>query len=182
MIRDDLIKMYCDVKRMHEQMQGLLANVKMEANLMDPSIIVDATYVLKRANEYIDGTRKDVNRALEHVQKLGCMIVMQQSDNKLVGEIASGYAQTKETPALPDREKNPEAYFELMAAMGVPDELANSGLIKPSFTGVGNFATKLAEDGIPLPSGLRHATMISSYTVAARAKAGIDLDVLASKV
>jgi hypothetical protein len=79
---------------------------------------------------------------------------------------------------VPDRERELEAYAQVMHALDVP----NTPLVRPSFSGIEAYITKLGEEGKPIPDALKHVRLVDRFTITTRARGGVDLDRLADIV
>lgn len=169
-----LIDLHKRAQTLHAEYYNALGDVRDEARKMKGAPVVDAVYVLKRSREIVDDTRKEINKCLDFIERIGCMIAL-QNEGHLEGDLAKGSGNVKQQPAIPNREDEPDKYFALMDALGIPRELSENRAIKPSFRGIGEFVEKLGAEGKPMPDGLQHARQVSSYTVHARLKPGIEL-------
>lgn len=181
-INQELLQTYSVARKHHQEVCTLRNHVEAACRSMDGGTIVDATYVLKRTSELADETRKEIDRTLVLVQKLGCLAVMHTTDDKLHGQIANGYGKSGQELIVPDKDKNPNEYLALMRAIGVTEEMAANPYIKPSWKDVAEFTSKLAEEGKPIPPGLEHVQHTTKFTVVATAKRGSDIDEVAPTV
>jgi hypothetical protein len=182
--REQLLQAYSEADDAHTKMHGVLATTQEALNTMNPAFVVDAVFALKRISELFDETRKKIDKVVQHGEKLGCALVVSAGENELQGQWASGTAQTSSRPGVPHPDREPEQYVALMTALGVPEHLIAEASLTPRFDAVGNVMNKLAEEGKPIPEGLKHARMFPTYTVAARSKVkgGMGEIVLRSKL
>lgn len=175
---ENLLRTYGRVTKMHSDLVMLLDSVQQHARTdLNPGAVVDAVFILKKIEQFLESTRKEVTKALEMTQKVGCLLAM-QSNNSIRGEIANGYGESSQKMLIPDREKEPQQYAALMKALGAP----MLDTIRPSFSGVEAFVTGLAAEGKPMPAGLEHCRTIPKFTIRARANSGIDIDSIASYI
>lgn len=172
-IRETLkTEMFDEIVRMHSHVLETLQTVSQQVGLGDGALLCDTIYVLKQAHKHIDDMRKAINRVLDVKQKEGCFAMLQHPEGKFEGEWASGTPLVTEQPYMPSSDD--ENYAAFMYELGVPDELAARGIVKPSFTGVQNLVAQYAAAGKPVPAALQTAKTIKRFTVVARSKRVID--------
>ena len=170
--REVLLSVYTDATKSHEWMLEQLAYVQQNVTHGDPALLMDAIYALKQTAKHAEDVRKELNKALERLQKLGCLAMAQLPEPKLSGEWATGSPDITEQPYMPA--PSDESYAAFMGALGVNDELLQRGTVKPSFSGVQNLIANAATEGKPIPPALKSAKLIKKFTVVARSKHVID--------
>jgi hypothetical protein len=170
--REVLQAVYSDATKSHEWVLEQLDFVQKNVTHGDPSLLMDAIYALKQTAKHVEDMRKELNKSLERLQKLGCLAMAQLPEPKLAGEWATGSPLITEQPYMPSH--SDEGYPAFMQALGVSDELLQRGTVKPSFSGVQNLIASAAENGLPVPPALKSAKLIKKYTVVARSKHVID--------
>lgn len=179
-MRDDFIKYYAKCLDVFVETNKTLDNIQRACHTSaDSGLVVDAILILKKSAQCVDQARKDINRALDILQRIACVHAAHTDANSLKGELGTGYGNASEQWLLPDREKEPETYAALMRAIGIPEEHVRNALIRPSFSGVSELATQLAEEGKPLPPGLEHVRRVPKFSFTVRPR--VDLDELARK-
>lgn len=170
--REVLHAIYSDAQNTHEYVIGQLAVVQTQVTHADPALLMDAIYALKQSAKFTDDLRKEINKQLERLQKLGCLAMAHLPEPRLVGEWATGSPLITEQPYMPS--PGDEVYPSFMSALGVSDELLERGTVKPSFSGVQNIIAQASEQGKQVPEALKSAKLIKKFTVVARSKHVID--------
>src|SRR5690606_37656559 len=88
--RDSLRGLFHEMHETHARMTNYLAQLQQKTSPGDPALLMDAIYALKQAHKCIDDIRKEINKSLERLQKLGCLAMVQNPEARLEGEWATG--------------------------------------------------------------------------------------------
>lgn len=170
--REMLKAVYDECRCSHEWVLMQLAEVQTTVTHADPALLMDAIFALKQSAKHVEDMRKELNKSLERLQKLGCLAMAHLPEARLDGEWATGSPLITEQPYMPsDRD---ETYPAFMEALGVSQDLLARGTVKPSFSGVQNLIADAASEGRPVPPALKSAKLIKKFTVVARSKHVID--------
>jgi hypothetical protein len=170
--RELLKAVYADCTEMHGWVIEQLAWVQTNVTHHDPAVLMDAIYALKQSAKHVEDLRKELNKSLERLQKLGCLAMAQLPEARLDGQWATGSPLITEQPYMPDSKA--ENYPAFMEALGISGDLLARGTVKPSFSGVQNLIADAASEGRPVPHALKSAKLIKKFTVVARSKHVID--------
>lgn len=170
--REVLEALHSDTIKSYEYLIDQLAYIAPKATIADPALLMDTIYVLKQAHKHYDDARKEINKQLERLQKLGCLAMASMPEPRLEGQWATGTPSVTEQPYMPDR--SDPGYPEFMRALGATEEQLELGALKPSFTGLQEYMGKLAEQGKPVPGPLKSARLIKRFTVVTRSKKVLD--------
>ena len=170
--REILESIYQDCKSVHECTMDQLAWVQTNVTHGEPALLMDAIYALKQSAKHVEDLRKELNKSLERLQKLGCLAMAHLPEARLEGEWATGSPLITEQPYMPSH--NDESYPAFMEALGVDGDLLARGTVKPSFSGVQGLIASAAAEGRPVPPALKSAKLIKKFTVVARSKHVLD--------
>lgn len=179
-----LIALYANITEMHNHLFHEVSDIEASCKRSmreGTEEISDASLVLRKVAEYCDAMRKECNKKLATIHKIGCLMATSRNDLSMKGELSTSRAEPGETTLLPNPDTHPAEYQMLMVDIGVPKELASNPAIRPSFSGCEELVNKIRSEGKKLPPGLENCRRIPKFSITARPKSGIDLDALAQQ-
>lgn len=164
---DSALRIYALCKELHEEVYKLRAPlydaIKIEGDLTE---IADVVYATREALRFIDEVKKDVRKANEVAQRLGCLKWTEAGDEEPIrSENCTGTPDVRMTAKIPSRTKDPEAFEQLMRALKIPEELWVSDGVRIHWPGFVDYLTALLSDGKQLPAGIDPASKYPVFTL-----------------
>lgn len=169
-MRSLLLQTYVEARKLHDETLDRIPYLENSVKSMDPAMIVDTVYALKKTNEVLDDMRKKLDKVTHLAERLGCVIAVQSAEAQLHGRWSTGTTGMREQPGVPNPEKEPEAYVELMRALGASEQVIEDKTLRPSFEAVGEYMAKLGEEGRPLPEALQSVRKFPVYSISTRCR------------
>jgi len=181
---DTAVKVYKLCKELHEEMFKLRAPlfdlVKAEGDLQE---IADVVYATREAMRHLEEVRKDVRKANDVAQKLGCVRWTEQDDAEPIRtDNCIGSPKVRMTASVPSRRKDPEAFEELMRSLNIPEALWVSDSVRLHWPGFVEYLTELLADGKQLPKGIDPESKYPVFTLEVRKVKDMDEVLLESNL
>lgn len=170
-------KIYAMARAEHGQIYNRLAELRQYLDRCpNQGELADAAYALRKAGELLEDTRKEVKRVEELAIKIACVLWVRDPANLNGKPIKTQYVTASpnvvDMPRLPSRRENPNQFFELLTALGVPQHLQGtddeSSIIVPHWPGLLKHVEQLAGEGKPLPAGLDSTATYPVYKMTLR--------------
>lgn len=181
---------YRKVRKLHAELYEFLAMVRdaSKQGIIRNQDIVDILFLFKKSVELTEDIRKEVNAVSDIMEKVACMLWVQQNANDpesaepIRGKLATGTPDTSVIVSLPRKEREPEAYRALMEHLKVPMEHEASGVLKIHWPSFMEWVTTLQEQGKPLPPGIDPSKTMNKYTVRSTARRSVSIDDVATLI
>lgn len=141
--------------KMAQQIQEFM---KGAGDLQDQDL-VDIGYLARASKDLLEDWRKTAHNLETRCGSTLSMRVTEKSltnpsvDLTIQGTMARATCDMSILPHLPNQ--GSEEYFQMMADLGVPREIATNGSIKLDFRKAESYVTKLAEAGQPMPTWVK---------------------------
>lgn len=167
---DNAIRVYELCKELHEEIYKLRAPmfdaIKVEGDLSE---VADFVYATREALRFIDEIKKDLRKANEVAQLLGCVKWTEAGNEEPIRtDNCIGSPKVRMTAKIPSRNKEPEAFEELMRALEIPEALWVSDSVRLHWPGFVDYLSELMSQGKQLPSGIDPASKYPVFTLEVR--------------
>lgn len=137
-----------------------------------PGEIADAAYLLRKSSELLDDAHKEIDKYRKILDRVGCLMVVEQAGANLQGEYATARGDLSTSVSLPSFTDDPENYAELCAYFGV----GCSPMTRIHFPAVREHITELLSQGKNLPPVLAKYKQYQEAKLVATARRGDDLE------
>lgn len=179
-MRERLKNIYRTVEKLYREAYNELA-ISAEELYEERSLeeLADTTYALREAGELINRLRIRVEALKTEIEAKACTIAVESGEiDPIRTEYCTATPDMKISVSVPKRRKEPEAYAELMTALGVPRELwdrgvENSPAVDLHYPGLVEMVTERAAAGLPLPPGVSPDRTKTMFRLAIRRRRGI---------
>lgn len=165
----DLVDRHIELQEMFEGMMRLLTGLQYETDQardrdeLSVGNLADIGYLEREMERLLDHHRKESKSRQLSIGRHLCKELMLrfnagEGDLKVRGELANATAEVKQEPILP-KKGDPE-YSEIMRSIGVPEHLAREGAIQIHFVRMGEYLTRLANEGQNAPGRLQKRAVL----------------------
>jgi hypothetical protein len=121
-----MLDLYKTVKRLHEEIYKRceVAKSRLETDGTERNL-ADAAFILAECSEWLDDSRKTVDKLLTEVGKVAMVRLVTKGDGEpLCGTYATASGKIKQAATVPSYTKDPESYEAMAKDFGVtPDPL-----------------------------------------------------------
>lgn len=170
---DDVVRWYRQVFRQHADAYVFLQRI--EAALRAPMLQedrADIALILHKSYEYLDDTRKHIERAKQLAFDTACVVWCSQTDaaRSIRGKYGLATPDVNSVPKWPKQRENPEAYDAMMRWVGLDPncEAIRAGAMSPHWNRMQEYATKLVRELKPLPKGVSLTDLTTVYKLTLR--------------
>lgn len=143
--------------------------------------IVDLAFLNREIESLLDDWRKDVKARKELYGKIvGAALIKRAAADATDAEdlvratLCRGKVDIKVRPKLPP--KGSDEYMELCRHFGLPEDLMTEGAIRFSWKEMGEYCTRLAQEGKPMPDGISETYTDVVLTTTRHSKKAKDSD------
>ena len=137
---------------------------------------VDLLYSVEQMLDILEDAKKHCRAMVSTLQKIICLQYALQS---VTGEpVRTDYVtaspMVNNSPRIPSRKTEPEAYKALMDALGINEEVYNNDMVRPHWPGFVDFVQMKQLEGVALPDHVKEIMKPSPiYSVTLRKKKGV---------
>lgn len=169
----DLLGMYQEVRSTYLKLYSMLGDVRdgTKTTNYDVKEMVNMLYVLRETLKYHDDICKEIRAVSELLEKVTCLMYMQEhidDDPPIHASLATGTARMRMVSSPPHPTKERERYIKMLKSFGVDDHIIETGVLNCHWVRMGDYITKLCEEGKPLPPGVDPDKTIPKYSVSIR--------------
>jgi len=132
--------------------------------------LADLAYVLRQSYDHHDEARKELDRISKKVAQI--FYVLWASDPNAPETIKTQWCSCTPDPkihaSVPSPESDPERYKAVMKAVGIPEDIIATGLVRVGWKEFGELLTERQRAGLPLPEGIDPAKTFVEYKLGIR--------------
>lgn len=174
-----LLIMHEKLERMHRTVYALMQSVEtsVKTDPMTQHDRVDSIYVMRLMEALLDDTRKETKKVKELIEKITCLTWVKDAtaEPTVRGTLCRGKPDVRQAARIPSQTKEPERFAELMAALKIPIEMVERGVVKPHWPNMVTYLTNLSVEGLPFPAGIRPDDSYDVYSVSCTKHRNIEL-------
>ena len=171
------IDTYGKVKEAYNTVYLLLSTIRdnVRKNKYTLEDMVSLIYVMRELSRLFNDIRKEADGVTHIFENVCCAkYVMTHQDcpeksDPIRSPLATGTPRVTLGVTLPKERHDPERYYELMRYFGIPVEALKDKLIKGHWPGICERVSQLAEEGKPLPPGIKPDDTYPVYSIIIRA-------------
>lgn len=153
------------------RVKSLSADLNSETDIEE---LCDSAYAIREAHKQADDLRKKLNALqIKHAQLICALWLRSPDSDKIKTEYCTVTPVIKQIASVPSFRKEPEVYRTLMEALGIPAEMYETGVVRPSYEAFCDYISELTAQGKPLPKGLDVAKVYQNPTVNIRKRKGV---------
>lgn len=177
-MRDEALSLYARMKQLHEDFYKELLTLRAQTkNPRSLEEIADTVFILKKTHELSNDLRKELDGATKLFEKLACLLVTQLNHfDTIRGELTSATPKCKMAVNFPSISKDPEAYYDFCAALGIDRELASKEVFRLHWPGVSDYLSDLQAKGEKLPEGIDPDKTYPIYSLVCQPARGVSID------
>jgi len=150
-----LVEEYGDVKNIYGSLYSKLVDIRVHSKDLSQEERVNILYIIKEISKYCNDLRKECDGIVDLIEKLVCAIHTHRGITEPIrASLATGSPKVTLSVKIPNRKRDPEKYKLLMNYLGVPDEAACEGTVRPHWPSICAKLTEMAENGEPSPPGI----------------------------
>jgi len=153
---------------------------QVKTNTYSMEELINRIYIVRQCSKYLDDLRKEMDGVSNLMEKLCCALwTIKYANDPLKAEsihaqFATGTPKIWMRSKLPKIREDPDRYFELLAYFGVSQKHAAMEVVKINWPRFGDFLTDAAENGEPLPHGIKPDETYCVYSVNVLARRDLD--------
>lgn len=173
----ELLKEYTKMKQVYLSCYELLANLRDDLRVGKYKLedIVNFIYVMREISKLTNDLRKEVDGISYMFENTACMLyTVANKTDPIRASLATGSPDVRLAVKIPNREKEPEKFYELMNFFDISSEALEKKVTKPHWPGICEQVSIMAEEGLPLPPGLDPDSTYPTYSVTIRGFQDID--------
>ena len=150
-----------EVRRIHKElyssMTDLISAMKSKPVQLTDEELADIGYLLRNTAKVLNDLRIECNAKKDYIGKYLCAKLVIESVNdseelKIKGMLASAAAKMDQKPKLP--KTGTKEYAIMLKHFGVSDEAIKAGIFNAHYPRVGEYITRLAQNGKNPPPGI----------------------------
>lgn len=138
-----------------------------------PSLVelADLAYVLKETAGLIKGLRVENDKLGTLVAKLFFLLYAADpsTEKRVRTQWCSAEPDPKTHASIPKPDTDPQRYAEVMRALGVPEDIIQTGALRLSWEQYAEYCTRLVRDGKPIPGQVDPRSSYVEHRVSVRA-------------
>lgn len=160
------VQLYGCVKKTHNDAYRLIGDLRDSVRAGQPlKALADMAGIAKRAAELLDDLRKESTKLSELAQKVACAVMVQREDTDTVrGDYVVATPDVKMIPRLPSRTAQPDEYYRMLRALGVPE----TPMVRVHWPSVVEEMNARLSAGGSLPEGIDLSATYPEYKLVTR--------------
>jgi len=150
-------------------------------NKFNTEELVNRIYVLRECAKYLEDLRKETEGVVNIMEQMCCALYLIQHANSpekadpIRAPFATGTPKTMMRAKLPKLHEDPERYTQLLDHFGVSPDQAVKQVLRPHWPSMCQYLTDLAEQGMPVPAGIKPGETYPVYSVIIRVRRSLEL-------
>ena len=135
--------------------------------------ITDTIYAIRDSVEYLENIRKELNKIKYQLEQMACVAILARNEKSCCTEYCCGTKRMSQDFSIPTKKKDPKRYNELMATLGIPQQVTDRELVRVHWPAFKEYCAELQERGENPPAGIDPKNGHPCYSVAIRKKKDI---------
>lgn len=167
-----LVKTYDDLKKLYTEAYATLILERGEIETCsDLELLADKVYALREISRLADDLRKEAFSLMETASKIACVLWTAHSDGEPIRtKLCTATPKITQGAYIPKKSRNPKEYAELMAYLGIPNDVADNETVRVHWPSFCALLTEKSEKGEPLPDGIDTTKLYTKYSLTIRSK------------
>jgi len=172
-----LLKEYAKMKKVYlsgyEQLSIIRDRAKdCKYNVED---LVNLVHVSREISKLANDLRKEADGIARILEGIACVVNLTRGEGGPIrATLATGSPSMTLGVKLPHRERNPEAFQELMNYFGIELNSLTDRAVRPHWPAICEIVSVLAEEGKPLPPGIDPDATYPTYSLRIKSKCDLD--------
>ncbi len=166
------------VERFHRTV--LVHTLKLKELVASPELTqgdrADLAYLMREMGSMMDHLRKETNDRRRMLDRVMCMVWTSQCEDKpdtrrsIHGALATATPKIKMSVNVPSPKSDPVGFAALCTHFGLSPDAIEMGLMRVHWPSLVEHVSELAENGLPLPPGVRVDSLSPIYSTTLKGK------------